>query len=44
MIYVEYNTFTMCPERYLEMAKNGTNVYIRLDDGTELKLQGYKRQ
>ena len=44
MIYVDFNTFTTCPERYLEMAKNKTNVYIRLDDGTELKLMRYKRQ
>ena len=43
MIYVDFNTFTMCPERYLEMAKNGTNVYICFDDGTELKLERYKR-
>ena len=44
MIYVDFTTFTMCPERYLEMAKNGTNVYICFDDGTELKLQRYKHQ
>ena len=38
MIHVGIDMFTLRPERYIEMAKTGTDVYIILDDGTELKL------
>ena len=44
MIYVDVNVFLRNTERYIEMSKNGTNVYVCLDDGTELKLARYIRQ
>lgn len=44
MIYVDVNMFLRYTERYLEMAEHGTNVYILLKDGTELKLTEYSRR
>ena len=41
MIYVDVNMFLKNTEMYLDMAKKGTNVYICLHDGTELKLARY---
>ena len=43
MIYIDINMFLSDAEKYTDMAKNGTNVYICLDDGTELKLSRYSR-
>lgn len=39
MVYVGINTFLENPERYIQAANSGENVYICLNDGTEFKLQ-----
>ena len=44
MIYVSLNMFLKYAERYINEAKNGINVYICLDDGTELKLEKFIRE
>ena len=44
MIYVGITMFLRDTERYVYMANKGTNVYICLDDGTELKLARYLKQ
>ena len=44
MICVDINMFLKYPERYIEMAAHGTNVYICLPDGTELKLAKFIKQ
>lgn len=43
MIYISLKTFLHNPERYINEAKNGINIYIYLNDGTELKLEKYLR-
>ena len=30
--------FLELPQMYMDIAKNGTNIYIQLDNGTKLKL------
>lgn len=30
--------FLESPHIYIDLAKNGTNIYIQLDNGTKLKL------
>ena len=44
MIYVSLDMFLKHAERYINEAKNKTNVYICLDDGTELKLEKFIRE
>lgn len=43
MTYVDVNMFLKNTERYINMAKEGYNVYICLKDGTELKLERFIR-
>lgn len=41
MLYVGINMFLKNTEVYIDAANKGCNVYICLDDGTELKLEKY---
>lgn len=44
MIYVSLDVFLKNSERYINEASKGFNVYICLDDGTELKLERFIRK
>ena len=35
---VSTEMFLESPQIYMDIAKNGTNIYIQLDNGTKLKL------
>lgn len=39
MTVISVDVFLKNTQEYINMAKTGTNVYIYLNDGTELKLQ-----
>ena len=43
MTYVDVNMFLKNTEMYIDLAKKGYNVYICLEDGTELKLERFIR-
>ena len=44
MIYVTLEVFLKNSKQYINEASKGFNVYICLDDGTELKLERFVRQ
>lgn len=43
MTYISLEMFLHNPEKYINDAKNGINVYIYFNDGTELKLSRFIR-